>query len=796
MDLQHHLDIHLNALPEVLAACQDADIDQVTILLNGRWTVRKLGQVRRQYGALTETELSGLRRALSKHGQGIATQVGWHFRQHASAQGWIIVAERLPWPEASLLSEQAQRQIKQSVEHGQNGVIIGPPGSHKSHILAWLTQQFVQDQIVLVSDLPPKESLGPRVIHLYPPQDRAQARSFSRFLSQCDAVLWDRVLHPYDLQDCMSHAGAKRRWVTFDAHSAAEGLQAFAKLWHVQPWGTLDALLVTEIPSPSTLSISGYYTRQADQWVAHLEPNAQRLAQLRALFPAPDDAPISTLPNPHRPHSLSTRGSSAVTSPTMFEPEGDQAPMLEAKTKPELLTPSRSALSALSPPSSPNVHTDSTQDISLRITGAHDPRYAASSAEIFEDSEGSLTRSAELNLESSSAIEEADAAQTVDSPSIDHFIDEDVRLIAQQAIMAPTSQDSGPQLVVEEPPDEPLTQELELDEDSAEIVSMSLALPMASAPEAQAQEDESWEQTQEYEPAPAAAPAAHIATHEPLYPESTELDLRMPDPPSIWSSAPLNEQLNAQPPKARAPQLLQLTDESSLLEFELPDPPAPSEPEIEEEDPDALYTSAEPQVADHAITNNVSKARLDKVLPALQDLLPAETSPSIASPINALMVDPLDVSEEDDVLAALDSLYADLPDEPLAPSSYASQLAWGDDEQTINRRISSKDIPHLNGSSRALPPSPRQATPQAPQEATTNSMSLRMSHLSERLKTLRQQRLGSGQPAPEEDAATPDEPTQITTINLNEIEAQAREQSAAKRKAELLRKLRDDQGDP
>lgn len=769
MDLHPHLDIHLNALPEVLAACQDADIDQITLLLNGRWTVRKLGQVRRQQDTLTETELSGLRRAISKHGQGIAAQLGWHFRQHASAEGWIVVGERLPSPDAGLIPDAAQRALKQVIERGANGLLIGPPGSHKAHILAWIAQQFVHDQIVLVSDLPPREPLGPRIIHLYPPQDRAQARSFSRFLSQCDAVLWDRVLHSYDLQDCLSHAGAKRRWMTFDAQDTSQGIEAFSRLWQLQHWATLDAVLLTDIPSPSTPAITGLCVREAQRWQPMMEQPERLIQAVQAAFTPVDWPPTApgTAAQPTQPPQAAPTPPSPEPTPPKPSASAVQSPQeqLQQDTRPEL--------------SSPDL---------LRITGIHDPRQAASSTDIFEDSEGSLTRSAELELDSepglmleaqsSSHVEEADAAQTMNSPAIDSLIDDDVRDIAQRAIMTPSTLEIEV-MQAQANMDEPMTQELTLDEDSSNPESW-LNLPQASAPTPQ--DEEIWVNTQEYvqeDTSPQASHPKHVL-------ERTEHEQTSPETPSIWSSA--RAEIPHEPAR---PSSLQLTDESSLLEFELPDPPEPSSPEelLEQETLDQARDFKVEGATDDDITNNVARAQLQDILPPLA----AETSPSIASPINALMVDPLDTSEEDDVLLALDSLYADPP----TPSKRAAappqdDLRWDDDENTLKRVISSKQVPHLHQAPSRMPPPAPQAQPVDP---NTNSMSLRMNHLSERLKALRQQRLATDSPPEDDGTATPDETTQVTVINLNEVEALASAQDAARRKHELLRKLRQDPDD-
>ena len=157
------------------------------------------------------------------------------------------------------------------------------------------------------------------------------------------------------------------------------------------------------------------------------------------------------------------------------------------------------------------------------------------------------------------------------------------------------------------------------------------------------------------------------------------------------------------------------------------------------------------------------------------------------------MVDPLDTNEEDDVLLALDSLYAD-PPTPSKRARPQDDLSWDDDDNTLQRVVSVKKVPHLlQTPSRMPPPAPHQAQPVDP---NTSSMSLRMNHLSERLKALRQQRLATDPPPEEDDGtATPDETTQVTVINLNEVEAIASAQDAAKRKHELLRKLRQDPDD-
>ena len=843
MDLQPHLDIHLSALPDVLAACQDPDIDQITILLNGRWTVRKLGQLRRQQGALKETDLSALRRALSRQGQGVAAMVGWHFRQHASGQGWLIVAERMPEPTQELLSVPAQHALRQAVEQGLNGLILGPPGTRKAHLLAWLAQQYAQDQIIFVSDLPPATSLGPRVIHLYPPQDRAQARSFSRFLSQCDAVLWDRVLHPYDLQDCMSHAGATRRWVTFDAQVPEQGLVAFARQWNLQPWGELDMVVITATPPPSTPTIAALCQRQRGRWVACVEQPERYVEQVSRAFASPRGV---------EPAGAAASGPSA---------SGAATPQQRLASSP---------LDVLRPPSSPAAPDDG-HAAALRVTGLHDPRRLASSEEIFEDSEGSLTRSAELAqaplqaqdqaqawpaeadlaktldaktlnaktldaktlddqalgdraLRAEASLREADLAQTVTSPLIERLLStQDVDLGDLNAdLNADLSADLDapdhvpPVLHEDSAPSEPLTQEILLgDEDiaSADIdpdaTSEALYIPTDAPPVAEPPlADDPWITTQEYQ-----------GKRSPGITESTDIDmpgfdLALLEPaarPSPRHTLPLGSSRESisEPDPITSPSLsspsalgpdgrLRLVDESSLFEFELPELPASSDAEEDEEDEeDAEHDPLdELQAMMRALPQSPRSSAPAPPLQPLQDELSAQTSPSIASPLNALMVDPLDEAEHDVVFSALDSIYAHEPAQP----AQAAQLAWSEDEATQSRVVRRAAAPASAAPSPVTPPAapltpptpPASAASAAhePYEDSTSSMSLRMNNLSMRLKALRQQRLGSGMPEPPEDLALaePDEPTQITAINLQEVEALARRPPT--NQAQLLRKLR------
>lgn len=737
MDSTPMIDGLLRSLSDLHDACRDLDIDQIIIAPGGRWTIRKLGHVHRHPTPLNGSDVQSLQQLMSSSGQGLAAKLGWLFRLHPSLDGWAIWGERLPVVNDALVEPQSAQAMQLHVEKGSNGVIIGPPGSRKNHVLAWLAKHYVQEQIVFVSELPPKETFGPRVLHLFPPRDRADARVFSRFLSQCDVVLWDRIAHPYDLQDCMGYVGATHRWMTFDAQSQQIGIAAFAKMWNQQNWGTLDAIILTEIRRHTVSAISGMIHRDAGHWQSIDNTEEALFNQVVDLF---DDGTTQTTPT-RQPeqvitvdlpnHSISNEQSNLRITTEAQEHSRDA---FLADPSDSLLIPKVKTTFTGPPQSEEELHPFDASETFGEVSASYN--------DIFEDSEGSSFAEVSEPLEEASIPEE-----------------------------------TTPSVVISKDIEEPHTEELELDILEEHATSSKLD-PM---PEAQpTTSSDIWETTQEY-----------VADEQDdVLPENTYEDIAHP------SMMPADESRNVKTPIAQA----------AIL------PPPNLTP------PEPAPVQFEPMNVE--ITNNVSGAQLDALLPQLsegfddedefddpnalqeaqvKDLLGIQTDAPI------IMSDVESRSPTDDALQALDSLYdlptsnnvatvgdddsdditvsGPMPEPPKAEVIHprVKKLAWGDDEETI---------------SRSMPPQyPIKNKPEPP-DATSTSSSIRLNNLSQRLKTLRQQRLEGNDdsipPSPPDNITPPataeEEPTQITT--LPDPEPKRPDRFVIRNKEELLKRLK------
>ncbi|MEM1349686.1 MAG: hypothetical protein AAGI01_14085, partial [Myxococcota bacterium] len=282
----HAIETLVAQIPELLNACLEETVERITIEPSGRWSITRSGRMVMQESMI---DIGVLRRFVSEvQSRAQATVMrAWSFGTLAGGGGSIVVGERLLRPRIAALPGAALDELHRLVAEGANACILGPPGAGKRDFLAWMTRLFPEEQIMLVSELPPGEALGPRVVHAYPPEHEVERRAMSRVLRHAEVVLWDRAIDASDVSIAITHAGARRRWFTMDADELRGGLEALRRsLAEVDAHG-LGAVLVV-VPADEGPALSHIILRDGDRWLEKRWTQTSAVAIVEDLFPIVD----------------------------------------------------------------------------------------------------------------------------------------------------------------------------------------------------------------------------------------------------------------------------------------------------------------------------------------------------------------------------------------------------------------------------------------------------------------------------------------------------------------------------
>lgn len=760
------IDDLLATLPALHEVCHDPDVDQLVIHPNGGWKARKLGIMHPMQTPLTIAELGDLDQSMGARTQALAAQAGWLFRRHPSRDGWAYWGERLPLVDEHALDESNRALLRRHIEQGSNGVIIGPAHSRKNHILSWMATQYAQEQIVFVSELPPQTDLGARVLHLFPPKDREDARTFSRFLSQCDVVLWDRIAHPYDLQDCMGFVGATHRWMTLDANTHEAGVRAFARMWFKQNLGALGGVVFTHAPKGGASGIDAVVDRLEGPWTQSEQGDQALLELVQEAFEQDTAPTFSSPPTPPRADAYIDRTDLRVEGADPSDP---------------FFAPRRSL--DLSVPGLKSTFTGPPQSTMEELEPI-----ASSRHEIFEDSEESSMAEFVGEPPKPPAPEA--------SPEVEPQPSKETTVVSQppeppQApapAQAPALEQPQAQQVYALEDDDPKTTEVDFSmiDELDELDGMDDMDDMEHLVEV---DQDIW-MTQE-DDAIARAQASGVSVHSTDYDisvlEAQDVSEALEEDSASAAHVSLAQYMAPPPPTHHSPAMAASTvDETREVELPFPMPPAGT-----------VDLQSANLNANLSATNNVSGAQLDALLPQLSDAFDDEEDQE--QTFSSLGTTP---SKPVSALNTLDSLYAlDAPDhglydedddqtlmQPLdealamarrssvehaVPTPKVQALAWGDDEQTINQTLSEAQKAGL------LDMSPQPAGAPAPQP--TSSSAQRLSNLSLRLKTLRQQRLEQSE------ASVVQEPAQAAAASEAE---EGKSKFVIRNKQDLLKRLK------
>ena len=318
---------HIPLLGEALS--QEDNLEHVMVLPTGRWTTQQNGRVRRRTNVLDSEAVEQLATWLAAH-PGASLHGTWLMEVLEGVAGPLIAIERRPTAADNLGDSSIRDALKPHITRGENGIILGPVRAKKLDLLCWIAQQFIQEQILLISDRAPTKELGPRVVHLYPPRSGEALARMARLLRRCDAVLWDEVTSAEQLRTALGYPGARRRWVTMDCATPRAGLDALARRSADMASSDLGAVLFAQQEDGQ---LSHLFKKAAGQWQEttssshsllslvqkHLAPSPQKHDDFRTTIEAQEVR--------YRPESAQTWASEAPQD----EPASTHEPASEAE---------------------------------------------------------------------------------------------------------------------------------------------------------------------------------------------------------------------------------------------------------------------------------------------------------------------------------------------------------------------------------------------------------------------------------------------------------------------------------
>lgn len=289
---------------ELLAVLEDVNVPFVHISPSGRYEFSKLGRSRTGPAPVPADVHGELCAALDALG-GTTIFQEWSLRLFRGSD-WTqrkratVLIERLPASIVDRLPQPVLQGLKLAVKHDGCGVILGPPGSSKSSILAWLALQLTDEPLLLVSENPPVEIPGDRITHVFPPTNLAEERALQRLIRVSPNVFWDRINGQNDLQTALGFGAGRRRWFSADFASAEIAGHFFTALGQVGLRPRWDAVLTLSLSVIGRPEVTHFATREAGAWTHRVGKDALSWIGHESIpetFALPPIAAAST-PNP------------------------------------------------------------------------------------------------------------------------------------------------------------------------------------------------------------------------------------------------------------------------------------------------------------------------------------------------------------------------------------------------------------------------------------------------------------------------------------------------------------------
>lgn len=243
---------------------EDPNVKHIIVVPNGDWTYLKLGRNRDGSEAVSQgwlADLAGLvpRGAALRHRE-------WAIRTFEGVGGRSLLVERLPTAVVDRLPQSVVNALKRQIRRDGNGLLVGQPGSSKGAILLWLAMQIPDEHVLYVSENPPNELPGAHILHVFPPNDRAERRNLERLARLNQTVIWDRVAGPEDVHTLFGFPGARRRWFSLDASSVASSLRTLTGYMYQGVDARFDSVLALESSVIGRPEVLNFVVRDGDGW--------------------------------------------------------------------------------------------------------------------------------------------------------------------------------------------------------------------------------------------------------------------------------------------------------------------------------------------------------------------------------------------------------------------------------------------------------------------------------------------------------------------------------------------------
>lgn len=317
----------------------------LSVLRNARWTASKTSLD-------TEAVQSLAHEIATKREQAVLGP--WYLRVLRGADGLTIFGERRLDVPVEPLDNTVEDQLLQLARAGSTGLIAGTIGSKKGEVLLWLASQLGRRELVIVSDVPPRDMLEPTATHVFPPANERERRDLERLLRAHDCIFWDGLNRGDDLVSFASSPGTHNRWFTVDADSPEVLARRLRSIIGSAGQIRLDGCLFIDVDTEGDSKITSLVRRAESGWTEILsgEPSVREaLEGIDDCFvtPAPKrPKPSGSAPPQAEPESVSESTSESISesiSETTSEPlpAPQSEPISESDSHPDpTTTPSNS----------------------------------------------------------------------------------------------------------------------------------------------------------------------------------------------------------------------------------------------------------------------------------------------------------------------------------------------------------------------------------------------------------------------------------------------------------------------
>ncbi len=318
----------LHRLPTLVKTLAEDHTHKFKISPDGHLSVRRGA---RWTSSKTPLDVAGVR-ALAEEvvARGEQAVLGpWFLRVLPGFKGRTVFGERrLALPDGPI-PQKVHEELLHLARHGSTGVIAGGVGSRKGSLLLWLASQLGRRELVIVSDVPPRELPAPTATHVFPPTNGRQRRDLERLLRAHDCIFWDHISHADDMLTLVNTPNTHNRWFSVDADTPEALALRLGTL--IRPLGNLhlDCAVFIDVAAAGEADIVSLARHRADGWsevLGKTTPVADMLASL-------DD--LVTLARPPKTPDEPAHAEPVQPKPTRA-PEAQPAAPAQAASEPDV----------------------------------------------------------------------------------------------------------------------------------------------------------------------------------------------------------------------------------------------------------------------------------------------------------------------------------------------------------------------------------------------------------------------------------------------------------------------------